>query len=136
MNELIERLKTQAGLTEDQATKSLEAIKDFVKEKFPMLGGAVDNIFKSEGGGNDPMEALAEAIPGVEKETWMDKISDVIPGEMGEKVESFAKKTADGAEDAFDKAKSKASETYDRAKAGAEDLVDKAKSKFDDFTKR
>ncbi len=136
MNELIEKLKTQAGITEDQAIKSLEAIKNFVKEKFPMLGGAVDNIFKSEGSTNDPMEALAEAIPGVEKESWMDKISDLIPGEMGEKAESFAKKTADGAEDAYDMAKSKASDTYDKAKAGAEDLMEKAKSRFDDFTRK
>jgi hypothetical protein len=135
MNELIENLKIKAGLTEEQAIKSLEAIKDFVKEKFPMLGGAVDNIFKAEASGNDPMEEPFEAIPGVEKESWMDKISDVIPGEIGEKAESFTKRAADGAEDAFEKAKSAANDTYDKAKLGAEDLLSKAKSKYDDFTK-
>jgi hypothetical protein len=136
MNELIEKLKIQAGITEEQATKSLEAIKDFVKEKFPMLGGAVDNIFKSEGSGNDPLDTFTDAIPGVQKESWMDKISDVIPGEMGEKAESFTKRAADTAEDAFDKAKIAASETYDKAKLGAEDLMSKAKIKYDDFTKK
>ena len=45
MHELIARLTQNAGITEAQAAKALETIKDFVKEKFPMLGGAVDNMF-------------------------------------------------------------------------------------------
>ena len=49
MEELINRLTANAGITEEQATKALETIKDFVKEKFPMLGGAVDNMFASSG---------------------------------------------------------------------------------------
>jgi nucleoid DNA-binding protein len=48
MNELIDKLVAEAGLTPEQAQKSLEVVVEFVKEKFPMLGGAVDNIF----GGN------------------------------------------------------------------------------------
>ena len=46
MNELIEKLVTQAGITPEQAIKSLEVIKDFVKEKFPMFSGAIDDVFK------------------------------------------------------------------------------------------
>ncbi len=49
MNELIEKLKAEAGLTDEQAQKAIESIANFVKEKFPMLGGAVNNIF---GGSN------------------------------------------------------------------------------------
>ena len=45
MQELIDRLKANAGISDEQATKALETIKDFVKEKFPMLGSAVDNMF-------------------------------------------------------------------------------------------
>ena len=45
MNELIERLTKEAGLTSDQAQKAVTTIANFVKEKFPMLGGAVDQIF-------------------------------------------------------------------------------------------
>lgn len=45
MNELIERLTKEAGLTPDQAQKAVTTIANFVKEKFPMLGGAVDQIF-------------------------------------------------------------------------------------------
>jgi len=46
MNELIERLKNEAGLSAGQATKVIETIASFVKEKYPMLAGAVNNIFK------------------------------------------------------------------------------------------
>ena len=45
MNELIERLTTEANITPEQAKKAIESIANFVKEKFPMLGGAVDQIF-------------------------------------------------------------------------------------------
>ena len=45
MNELIDRLKSEAGLTEEQAKKALETIKTYVVEKFPMLEGAVNNVF-------------------------------------------------------------------------------------------
>ncbi len=46
MNELIDRLKNEAGLSSEQATKVIEIIATYVKEKFPMLAGAVNNIFK------------------------------------------------------------------------------------------
>ena len=45
MEELIEKLKTEAGLTEEQAKKAIDAIKSFVVEKFPMLEGAVSSLF-------------------------------------------------------------------------------------------
>jgi polyhydroxyalkanoate synthesis regulator phasin len=45
MNELIDRLVNEADLNPDQAKKAIETIANFVKERFPMLGGAVDQIF-------------------------------------------------------------------------------------------
>ncbi len=48
MNELLEKLKAEANLTDEQAQKAIEAIKNYVVEKFPMLEGAVSNLF----GGN------------------------------------------------------------------------------------
>lgn len=45
MNELITKLQEEAGLSTEQAQKSLEVIVEFVKEKFPMFGGAVNNLF-------------------------------------------------------------------------------------------
>jgi nitrogen regulatory protein PII len=44
MQELIDKLKDNAGITDEQAKKVLETIKEYVTEKFPMLGGAVDNL--------------------------------------------------------------------------------------------
>ncbi len=51
MNEIIERLTKEANLTPEQAQKALETIANFVKEKFPMLGGAVDQMFTGGGSG-------------------------------------------------------------------------------------
>jgi hypothetical protein len=45
MTELVEKLKSQAGLNDEQAKKVIETIKDFVVDKYPMLSGAVNNIF-------------------------------------------------------------------------------------------
>ncbi|MBC7946758.1 MAG: hypothetical protein H7Y42_02680 [Chitinophagaceae bacterium] len=45
MQELVEKLKSEAGLTDEQAKKAIETIKSFVVEKFPMLEGAVGNLF-------------------------------------------------------------------------------------------
>lgn len=45
MKELIEKMMNEAGLTEEQARKALVAVRNYVVEKFPMLEGAVDNVF-------------------------------------------------------------------------------------------
>ena len=44
MKELIDRLMAQ-GLTEQQALKAIEVIKDFAKEKFPVFSGAIEKMF-------------------------------------------------------------------------------------------
>ncbi len=48
MQELIEKLKAEAGLTDEQARKAIATIKVYVVEKFPMLEGAVNNVFGGE----------------------------------------------------------------------------------------
>jgi len=45
MDELIEKLKNEVGLTDDQARKAIETIKNFVVDKFPMLEGAIGSLF-------------------------------------------------------------------------------------------
>jgi len=85
MQELINRLIEKAGISTEQAHKSIETIKDFVKEKFPMLGGAVDNMFASA-----PADTVAATTPNAGG-SILDKISDVIPGQAGEKAEEFIK---------------------------------------------
>lgn len=49
MNELITLLQEKAGISQEQAVKAIDTIKDFVKEKFPMMAGAVDSLL----GAND-----------------------------------------------------------------------------------
>ena len=44
MKELIDRLTAQ-GLTEQQALKAVEVVKDFAKEKFPVFSGAIEKMF-------------------------------------------------------------------------------------------
>ena len=48
MEELVNKIMANAGITAEQSMKALEAVKDYVKEKFPMIAGAVDKLF--EGG--------------------------------------------------------------------------------------
>ena len=47
MQELVDKLIEKAGISPDQAHKALETIKDYVKDKFPMMAGAVDKLFES-----------------------------------------------------------------------------------------
>ena len=109
MQELITRLTEKAGISAEQATKTIDTIKEFVKEKFPMLGGAVDNMFASSADNATAASTLAATATKAEEHTMLDKISDVIPGQTGEKIEDFAKKAADKAEDVFDNVKDKLS---------------------------
>lgn len=106
MQELINKLTEKAGISADQAHKAVDTIKEFVKEKFPMMAGAVDNLFPA----SDASSAAATTQPAASGASGlMDKISDVIPGQAGEKVEEFAKNAADKAEDFFEGAKDKLS---------------------------
>jgi len=45
MQELIDKLKAE-GLTEQQALKAIEIVKNFAKQKFPIFGGAIDKVFE------------------------------------------------------------------------------------------
>lgn len=117
MHELITRLTEKAGISTEQAAKALETIKDFVKEKFPMMAGAVDNLFASDtdltGTATTTTTGATTMIPDPEAPqvtpNIFDKISDVIPGETGQKVEDFVKGAANKAEDVFGDVKEKLS---------------------------
>jgi hypothetical protein len=49
MQELVQKLMSQAGLTETQALAAINIIKDFAKSKFPIFGGAIDKLFDKYG---------------------------------------------------------------------------------------
>lgn len=48
MEELIKKLMAE-GLTEAQAYKAVEIVKNFAKDKFPIFGGAIDKLFNKYG---------------------------------------------------------------------------------------
>lgn len=89
MQELIDKLTEKAGISTEQAHKSIDTIKEFIKEKFPMMAGAVDNLFPAQSTSNTNAASAGSS-------SIMDKISDFIPGEAGEKVEAFAKEKLSG----------------------------------------
>ena len=97
MNELLQKLQDQHGLAPEQSHGILNTIKDFIKEKFPMMAGAVDNLFPAANAtpgttGNTPTGDTGSTDGSAEKGgSFLDKISDFVPGEMGQKAEDFAK---------------------------------------------
>lgn len=54
MNELVNILKEKAGLTDEQASKSIAAMKEYIQGKVPpMFSGFVDSFFAG-GSSSDP----------------------------------------------------------------------------------
>jgi hypothetical protein len=51
MQELIDKLKAEAGVTDEQAVKVIAALKAYIIEKYPMLEGMVGSFIG--GGSND-----------------------------------------------------------------------------------
>ncbi len=62
MQELIDNLISKVGLTPDQADKTIETIKDYIIQKFPMLEGAVNNMFESKVNEKDDSEKAGEVF--------------------------------------------------------------------------
>ncbi len=96
MEELIQKLQAAHGLSAEQSHGILNTITSFVKEKFPMVAGAIDNIFQSgttpAAPGTTPADTQTTATASVSGDgNFLDKISDFIPGSTGEKIEEFAK---------------------------------------------
>src|SRR6476619_554513 len=93
MEELIQKLQNIHGLSAEQSPSILNTITTFIKEKFPMVSGAIDNLFHS---GASSAAAGATVAPETASTVhdggdFLDRISDFIPGATGEKIETFAK---------------------------------------------
>jgi hypothetical protein len=116
MQDLINRLKVKAGITEQQAIASITELKDYVKEKFPMIAGAVDNLLNVQPSASAADPIIEPASTAAAGNSILDKISDVIPGDTGQKVEDFAKNAAHKAEELAKEAGHKAEEAYDAVK--------------------
>ena len=46
MQDLINRLQSEAGLEPAKAQLALDVVKNFTKEKFPMFADAIDKLFE------------------------------------------------------------------------------------------
>ena len=58
MQELVQQLITKAGLSQDQATKAVQVLGDFIKDKFPMAT-YIDSAFgkdTGEKGADNPLK--------------------------------------------------------------------------------
>lgn len=45
MQELIDKLKAE-GLSDQQALRAIEIVKDFAKQKFPIFSDAIEKVFE------------------------------------------------------------------------------------------
>lgn len=48
MQELLKKLQDSHGLSVEQSHNILNTVKEYIKQKFPMLEGAVDNLFQHD----------------------------------------------------------------------------------------
>lgn len=106
LQDLVQKLQKEHGLTGEQLTGVLSTVTGFIKEKFPMMNDSMDKMSVAQPAA--PAQA-AVATEQKEEHSIMDKISDLIPGETGEKIETFAKGAANKAEEVFDNVKDKLS---------------------------
>ncbi|MEO6134681.1 MAG: hypothetical protein ABIP35_05980 [Ginsengibacter sp.] len=96
MEELIQKLQSIHGLSAEQSNGILQTITGFIKEKYPMVSGAIDNLFQSGTTPSAPGTTPADTqVPhdstAPDSGDLLDKISDFIPGATGQKIEDFAK---------------------------------------------
>lgn len=101
MEELIQKLQNIHGLSAEQSHGILNTITGYIKEKFPMVSGAIDNLFQSGTTPSSPGTTPADTQvpvngPSQGNADLLDKISDYIPGATGEKIEEFAKEKLGG----------------------------------------
>ncbi len=106
MQDLINQICSKTGISQQQAAGAVETVRNYVKEKMPLMAGSIDGLFGNTAATSNTA-VVDPAAPAAPEASILDKISDVIPGEAGQKVEDFAKNAADKAEDVFDSVKNK-----------------------------
>lgn len=111
MEELLQQLQAKAGITAEQAEKSMHAVKEYIVTKFPMLEGAVTNMFGPTV--VTPSSPVAPVVtPSVsETPSMMDKIGDATHT-ASDKIGEFAHNAAGKAEEMYDSAKDKLTDFF------------------------
>ena len=109
LQELIQKLQNDHGLSAEQSQGVVSTVTGFIKEKFPLMKDTMESLLNPKSEESKPGAfAQPEAEEKKEESSFLDKISDFIPGQAGEKIESFVKGAAHKAEDVFDAVKEKA----------------------------
>ena len=117
MQELINKLTSEVGLSADQATKALNTVMDFVKTKIPpAFATNIEAIFTGS-----KIEATTDSIT--------DKASD-LAGDVKDKAINFAEDAKDKLEDFAEEAKDKLGDAADKAEEMAKDAFGKLKGMF------
>ena len=88
MEELIKKLQEQHGLSAQQTQGILGTITGFIKEKYPMVSGAIDNLFQSGTTPSGPGTTPADVNSPVD--STEPKEEDLL-GANRQKIEDFAK---------------------------------------------
>jgi hypothetical protein len=96
MEELIQKLQSLHGLTAEQSHGILATIAGYIKEKFPMVAGAIDNIIPTNTTTPSTGSQATASASSQSSGDLLDKISDFIPGSTGEQIEEFAKSKLGG----------------------------------------
>ncbi len=114
MQELINKLVSEAGLSAEQASKSLQVVMDYVKSKVPSpLAANIDAMFSG---------AQAQ----VKEESFMDKAEDMAETAK-DRLEDMAENAKDKLEDFAENAKDKIGDAAEKAEEMAKDALNKLK---------
>ncbi len=95
MQELIDKIKAEAGITEEQAHKALATVKEYVKSKLPVgIAGTVESWLS--GFGQKVAEKKDEAADFLEQardkeEDWAHDLKDKVTGMFNGKEEETEK---------------------------------------------
>ena len=120
MQELINKIISEVGLTNEQAKKTVDTVVQFVKSKVPpAFASNIDAMFSGLN-----MDSLKENI-----ENKTEAIQDKAEG-IQEKLEDFAEDAKEKLEDFAEDAKEKLSMAADKAEDFAKDALGKIKGLF------
>lgn len=65
MNELVQKLTTEAGLTEEQAAKALDVIKEFIQSKVPpMMHPMIESFLATKNNDDNPLSDMLKNFGG------------------------------------------------------------------------
>jgi ElaB/YqjD/DUF883 family membrane-anchored ribosome-binding protein len=128
MQDLIKQLKDEAGLTEEQAIKSLYVIKGYIQSKVPpMMHGLIDNFlgeqFKTanSNGNNGKMENTNHM-----EDDFMDKAEQVTK-QATQKIEGLAEEAKEEMEEFAKEASEKIDKWAVKAEEAAQEAINKLK---------